>query len=135
MDEWLKEDVRQRAGHRCEYCRVPQAFYQTPFEIDHIIARQHRGHTVLSNLALSCLHCNGHKGPNIAGLDPLTGKLTKLFHPRRHKWERHFRWQGPYLVGRTAVGRVTAAVLAMNDVEAVRVRAELVAEGVFPPAT
>src|SRR5437867_6035524 len=130
MDETLATAVRQRAGHRCEYCLVPQAFYQTVFEIDHIIAKQHGGNTVLSNLALSCLHCNGHKGPNIAGLDPLTKRLTKLFHPRRHKWDRHFRWQGPYLVGRTAVGRVTIAVLAMNDSDAVRAREELMAEGV-----
>jgi hypothetical protein len=126
----LAREVRQRAGHRCEYCLVPEAFYQTPFEIDHIIARQHGGPTVLSNLALSCLHDNGHKGPNIAGLDPVTRKLTKLFHPRRHKWDRHFRWQGPYIVGRTAIGRATVVVL---DRDAVRAREELIAEGVFPP--
>jgi 5-methylcytosine-specific restriction endonuclease McrA len=133
MDESLAREVRQRAGHRCEYCLVPEAFYQTPFEIDHIIARQHGGPTVLSNLALSCLHDNGHKGPNIAGLDPVTRKLTKLFHPRRHKWDRHFRWQGPYIVGRTAIGRATVVVLDINDRDAVRAREELIAEGVFPP--
>ncbi len=58
---------------------MPQAFYPTvPFPIDHIIAQQHGGPTVLANLALSCLHDNSHKGPNIAGLDPLTKELTKL---------------------------------------------------------
>ena len=77
--------------------------------------------------------CNSHKGPNIAGIDPKRKRLTKLFNPRRHKWTRHFRWDGPYLVGRTAVGRVTVAVLAMNDPEAVEVRAALVEEGTFPP--
>jgi hypothetical protein len=131
MDDSLAAAVRQRAAHRCEYCLVPEEFYQTPFELDHIIARQHGGRAVLSNLALSCLH-NGHKGPNIAGLDPLTGKLTRLFHPRRHKWDRHFRWMGPYLEGRSPVGRVTIAVLAMNDRDAVKAREELIAEGVFP---
>jgi hypothetical protein len=135
MDEPLAEQVRRRANHACEYCRMPQACYPTvPFPIDHIIAQQHRGQTVLGNLALSCLHDNSHKGPNIAGLDPMTKKLTKLFNPRRHKWERHFRWNGPYLVGRTAVGRVTVAVLAMNDPPVVEVRAALVEEGLFPPA-
>jgi len=131
----LAGEVRQRAAHRCEYCQVPEAFYQTPFELDHIIARQHGGRTVLGNLALSCLHDNGHKGPNIAGFDPVTRKLTKLFHPRRHKWDRHFRWNGPNIVGRTAIGRVTIAVLAMNDRDAVRAREELIADGVFPPAS
>src|SRR5215472_14162215 len=116
MDQLLAERVRRRANHVCEYCRMPEAYYPTvPFPIDHIIAQQHGGPTSFGNLALSCLHDNSHKGPNIAGIDPRSGKLTKLFNPRRHKWERHFRWQGPYLIGRTAVGRVTVAVLAMND--------------------
>jgi hypothetical protein len=89
--------------------------------------------TVLGNLALSCLHCNSYKGPNIAGFDPLSRKLTRLFNPRRHKWDKHFRWDGPCLVGRTAIGRVTVKVLAMNELEAVAVREALIAEGRFPP--
>lgn len=113
----------------------PNAFYPTiPFPLDHIIARQHGGTTIRGNLALSCLHCNSHKGPNIAGIDPKSKKLTKLFDPRRHKWSRHFRWDGPYLIGRTAIGRTTIAVLDMNDAEFVEVRAMLLEEGAFPPA-
>jgi hypothetical protein len=46
-------------------------------------------------------------------------KLTKLFNPRRHKWERHFRWDGPYLVGRTAIGRTMVVVLAMNHADVI----------------
>lgn len=61
MDESLPEEVRQQAGEACEYCRMPQDFYPTvPFPIDHIIARQHGGSTVRSNLALSCLHWIQH---------------------------------------------------------------------------
>lgn len=57
MDESLAQEVRQRAGDACEYCRMPQAYYPTvPFPIDHVIARQHGGPTVPANLALSCLH-------------------------------------------------------------------------------
>jgi len=135
MDDSLAQEVRLRAGGVCEYCRMPQAFYPTvPFPIDHVVALQHGGPTVTANLALSCLHCNSHKGPNIAGLDPRTRKLTRLFNPRRHKWGRHFRWEGPQLVGRTAVGRVTVAVLAMNAPEVVAVREALIEEGHFPPA-
>jgi hypothetical protein len=134
MDESLAEPVRQRAGRACEYCLVPQSAYPTvTFPVDHVIARQHGGPTAPGNLALSCLHCNSHKGPNIAGIDPVSGKLSPLFHPRRHKWSRHFRWEGGVLVGRTAVGRVTIAVLAMNDPAAVEVREALIDEGVFPP--
>jgi hypothetical protein len=133
MDEFLAWRARERAAYKCEYCRMPQSCYPTvPFPIDHIIARQHGGLTTPGNLALSCLHDNYHKGPNIAGIDPVTRKLTKLFNPRRHKWERHFRWDGPYLVGQTAVGRATVIVLAMNDSDVIRVRRSLIDEGLFP---
>src|SRR5207249_388223 len=56
-----------------------------------------------------------------------------FFNPRRHSWARHFRWEGPILVGRTAVGRATIAVLGINLAHRVRHRAQLIAEGVFPP--
>jgi hypothetical protein len=87
------------------------------FEIEHVIPKQHGGPTTLLNLAYSCLHCNRHKGPNLAGLERIgtASTLVPLFHPRRHKWDRHFRWSGPILVGRTPVGRVTIQVLDMND--------------------
>ena len=52
-----------------------------PFPIDHVIALQDGGPTVLSNLALSCLHDNSHKGPNIAGLDPPTEKADQAVQP------------------------------------------------------
>ena len=134
MDESTAKEMRRRAGNVCEYCRRPQIYYPTvSFPIDHIIARQHRGPTTLGNLALSCLHDNSHKGPNIAGIDPLTRKITKLFNPRRHKWNRHFRWHAPYLIGRTAIGRTTIAVLIMNDPDVVRVLRSLIEEGLFPP--
>jgi hypothetical protein len=134
MDAALASEVRERAGHACEYCRMPEAFYPTlPFPIDHIIARQHGGLTIPENLALSCLHENTHKGSNIAGIDPLTGRITRLFNPRRDKWSRHFRWEGPYLVGKTSVGRTTIVVLAMNHPDAVAVRQSLTEEGLFPP--
>ena len=81
MDAGLRRFVRERAGNRCEYCRVHQdqdPFYGFP--IDHIIAQQHRGETELDNLCLSCYRCNSHKGPNIASIDPVTGDMVPLFH-------------------------------------------------------
>ena len=74
--------IWSRAGHRCEYCHLPSAGYPLPLQMDHIIARQHGGETDANNLALACVHCNRHKGPNIGGIDPATGSLTRLFHPR-----------------------------------------------------
>jgi hypothetical protein len=134
MNAALAQQVRRRARHCCEYCQMPQEFYPTvPFPIDHILAKQHGGKIELSNLALACLHCNSHKGPNIAGIDPLTKRLTRLFDPRRQKWERHFRWNGPLLEGLTKEGRATVVVLALNHPDLIEVRAELLSEGSFPP--
>jgi hypothetical protein len=58
----------------------------------------------------------------------LTRKLTPLSHPRRHKWEYHFRIDGPLIVGATAISRATVQVLAMNHNEAVRLRESLIQE-------
>jgi HNH endonuclease len=133
MDASLAQEVRERAGHVCEYCRMPRSYYPTvPFPIDHVIARQHGGTTTLDNLALSCLHDNTHKGPNIAGIDPQTRRITRLFNPRRDRWERHFTWDGALLGGKTSVGRTTVVVLAMNHPDAVAVRQSLIEEGLFP---
>jgi 5-methylcytosine-specific restriction endonuclease McrA len=134
MDAALIRVIWRRAKGVCEYCRMSQVFYPTiPFQVDHILARQHGGETKPTNLALACLHCNSRKGPNIAGLDPKTRELTRLFNPRRQKWGRHFRWIGPLLVGRTKTGRATVIVLAMNDPNLVAVRQALIEEGRFPP--
>jgi len=103
------------------------------FEIDHIISIKHDGPTVAGNLALSCFYCNSFKGSDIAGQDKKTRKLARLFNPRRHKWNRHFRWNGGYLIGRTPVGRVTIALLNINEPDAVATRAALIAAGLFPP--
>src|SRR5262249_21372536 len=109
----------------------PSTIDPLPFQLDHIIATQHGGATAFSNLAWSCLHCNKHKGPNIAGIDPLTGSLAPLFHPRRQRWRRHFVWNGAILIGRTSHARATIQVLAINDVDTLEFRAELMQEGVF----
>ena len=134
MEHALQELVRRRAGERCEYCRVPQSRDRLPFEVDHIIAENHDGLTKASNLCLCCFACNRHKGPNIAGIDPLTRKIVPLFNPRRHKWSRHFRWDGPMLVGQTPSGRATVRVLKINLDHRVGFRRELIEEGVFPPS-
>jgi HNH endonuclease len=124
--------VWRRAARRCEYCHLPSSCYPWPLHVDHVIARQHGGQTVLENLALACLHCNLHKGPNIAGRDPASGKLIALFHPRQDQWRDHFEWSGAELTGRTITGAVTVRLLAINDPDFLVVREALLAEGVFP---
>lgn len=128
----LGQLVRQRANDACEYCRVRQAVEAAPLQIDHIIAQKHGGTTEPENLAMACLTCNLYKGPNIAGLDPDTGLLSRLFHPRRDVWHEHFSWSGGVLLGLTPVARTTIAVLAINEPSRLALRESLAAEGRFP---
>jgi hypothetical protein len=128
----LTQQVRERAAGRCEYCHLPQAGSNIPFEIDHIVSRKHHGRSVAGNLAQACWYCNSFKGSDLSGIDPLTRKLTRLFRPRRHKWAWHFRYDGPILIGRTAIGRTTIRVLQTNCQEQLMLRESLIAEGLFP---
>ena len=113
---------------------MPSSVDPLPFQIDHVIALKHGGMSTLENLALSCFHCNSHKGSNIAGLDPESGALVRLYHPRIDEWPHHFAWHGPTLIGSTPVGRVTVQVLVINHPEQAAVRRSLIKEGVFPPS-
>lgn len=132
MDTALEQGVRRRAGNVCEYCLYPEAVSTLSHVIDHIIARQHGGQTSLDNLALCCGRCNLYKGPNIAGLDPETGRLERLFHPRQDVWNVHFGLENGNIVGLTSVGRTTVAVLGMNKLHRVSARLALIACDKFP---
>ena len=115
--------VRERADHRCEYCCLPQnaePFFA--YRVEHIVARQHGGRDDSENLALACYHCNAHKGPNLSGLDPESGALVRLFHPRQDQWDEHFERNGVLIVGRRAVGRATVGLLKMNAADRRRLR-------------
>lgn len=130
VGEALARRVRERGNGRCEYCHFPAAHTRVGFQIDHIIASKHRGITDDSNLAFACYYCNAHKGPNVAGIDPVTGEIIRLFHPRKDVWTEHFRWDGPWLFGMSAMARATIQVLEINDSSAVELRGLLMAEGI-----
>jgi hypothetical protein len=89
-------------------------------------ARQHGGTDDPGNLALACHRCNLRKGPNLTGIDPITGEIAPLFDPRHDRWLDHFRFRGPVIEGLSAVGRTTVRVLAMNDTRRIE-RRELLA--------
>jgi hypothetical protein len=129
----LRAAVRQRAENRCEYCHLPWGATSDPFHVDHIISRQHQGPTALYNLALACMHCNNHKGPNLSGIDPRTKRLVELFHPRAHIWSKHLVRKGAFIRGLSAIGRATVAALNMNDLQRLELRLELIAEDILPP--
>lgn len=123
--------VIARAGNRCEYCHLPQQGYVAALNVDHVISLPHLRDDDRGNLAFCCPKCNRKKGPNLAGIDPLTRSMVPLFHPRNDEWAQHFRWSGPLVLGLTARGRATIAVLDLNDQERVRLRRALIAEGTF----
>ena len=130
MDEALRHVVRERAGHRCEYCQLPQAYAPVvQFHIEHIRARQHGGSDDLANLALDCPRCNRCKGPNLTSVDPETATVVPLFHPRLDVWEAHFVVDDIVIVGRTPIGRATVRLLRMNTDDRQKVRAALRARG------
>ena len=133
MSPSTRARVRERAGHRCEYCLLHRD--ESPLavlHIEHILPKIHGGTDDLENLALAridCnLHkgpridCNLHKGPNLTGIDPQTNRVTELFHQRRHRWEDHFERDGLYLVGKTAIGRTTIRVLNVNSEDQLSLR-------------
>lgn len=123
MNESTRAFVRQRAGDRCEYCQVHQAdSLIAALHIEHIIPRKHGGDDARENLALACVDCNLHKGSNLSGIDPETGEIVPLFHPRRQAWQDHFEWRGIHCYGRTATGRVTVQVLNVNSDEQLALR-------------
>jgi hypothetical protein len=116
MGPRTKAEVRERAGNACEYCHLHQD--DSPLaalHLEHIIPKIHGGADHLDNLALACIDCNLHKGTNLTGIDPQTGVITELFHPRRHQWDDHFEWLGIYLSGKTSIGRTTIRVLNTNS--------------------
>ena len=130
MDESVRTQVRARAGGGCEYCRLMQdAQPWASFHVEHIRPRQHQGTDALDNLCLACGHCNRFKGPNLASIDPVTEQLTPLFNPRTDAWHDHFSLVEHRILGQSAIGRVTVALLNMNAANRVQLRMELANEG------
>src|SRR2546427_9387215 len=123
--------VRQRAGETCEYCLVAEAYSFFPHEIDHLTAQQHGGETIETNLALACVLCNKHKGTNLSSIDPPTGQVVLLFHPRRDRWADHFPLTGERIGPLTAEARATARLLQFNIESRLVERRALLAAGAF----
>lgn len=82
--------IAARAGHRCEYCRAPEAIFNLPFEIEHVRPIGDGGMDEVSNLALACRGCNLHKSNAVTAFDSVTDQRARLFDPRRDSWDEHF---------------------------------------------
>lgn len=126
--------VARRALHRCEYCHAPELVFNLPFEVEHIVPLSRNGADAESNLALACRSCNVHKGVSLDYADPETGRMTRLFHPRRDRWELHFDADiaTGAIIGLTPVGRATLTCLHMNSDAQQWARRQWLRLGVFP---
>ena len=126
--------VRARASEHCEYCLIPESLTLASHWVDHIVAEKHGGHTEESNLALSCVLCNQHKGSDLTSIDPQSGQITPLFHPRRDQWFDHFRLVEANIEPLTPIGRVTVRLLQLNQPDRVEERRLLLGLR-LPPST
>lgn len=128
------ELVASRAGHRCEYCRAPEAVFNFPFEVEHILPLALQGNDEALNWALACRSCNLRKGVSIEHADPRTANVVRLFDPRKDLWQEHFRVDrtAGVLEGLTAVGRATVDRLRMNSLSQCAARRLWVRLELFP---
>jgi hypothetical protein len=129
----LRRLVRERAGGRCEYCRLAQAGQEATFHVDHIVPVAHDGPTTAENLALACVSCSLHKGARRSAPDPATGHTVALYHPRRQRWDAHFRWQRSRVLGVSPTGRATVSLIRLNRPVILAIRGEEALRGRHPP--
>ena len=120
------EEVARRANHQCEYCLAPDEFFNSPFEVEHLVPRARGGRGHLDNLVLACRNCNGSKHARLALRDLETHVEVTIFNPRRQRWSDHFVFQisevAVEIAGKTAIGRATALHLNMNSAKALEAR-------------
>lgn len=126
--------VALRAGHRCEYCHAPEAVFNFPFEVEHILPASREGTDFEANWALACRSCNLRKATHVSGIDPESQGVVRLFHPRDDRWEEHFRadTESGEIDGVTAIGRATVARLEMNSEAQIAARRQWMHLGLFP---
>lgn len=131
----LRAEAEDHFQSRCAYCLSPQALMNVTFEVDHILPERVGGLTMSGNLAFSCPLCNAFKGARTHGRDPMTGRDVPLFHPRRQRRSRHFRWADDQqtIEGRTRSGRGTVDALQLNNANLLRLRTIWLAIGSVPP--
>lgn len=76
------------------------------------------------------------KQARIAGLDPQSGQVERLFDPYKQKWNEHFTWQkgGLLIAGLTSTGRATVEALKLNRAPLVNARRIWIKVGLHPPS-
>jgi hypothetical protein len=130
----LYRNVALRAEHHCEYCRAPEAAFNFPFEVDHIVPRAEGGSSDSINLALACRSCNAFKAHRMF-VPIVDGQAAvALYHPRHHRWSDHFNFDVETfeLHGVSLVGEATISALNMNNAWQIAARREWARLDLFP---
>jgi hypothetical protein len=127
-------EVALRAGHRCEYCHAPEAVFNLPLEVEHIVPIARGGEDTAANWALACRACNLYKAAHVSGRDPESAVVVRLFHPRADQWGNYFQVapESGEIVGRTPIGRATVIRLGLNSAAQVAARLQWMRLGLFP---
>ena len=126
--------VAARAGHRCEYCHAPEAIFNFPFEVEHVVPTGQLGPDTEDNWALACRSCNLYKSDKMQIEDPETGEVVLLFHPRKQIWDEHFvvGTVDGILIGLTSCGRATVTRFRLNSPNQCHARRQWALLGLFP---
>ena len=127
----LRKQVYKRAKGCCEYCLIPDIAAFAPHEVDHVIAEKHGGLTKADNLALSCALCNKHKGSDLTSIDPETGDIVPLYHPRKDQWCEHFQIKDAKFIALSSKARVTIRLLQLNQQDRIEEREYLLEAGML----
>ncbi len=130
LDVLVEAEVRA-AGQRAA---APEAVFNFPFEIEHVVPPGQQGPDDESNWALACRSCNLRKSNHLTGVDETTQNQERLFHSRRDLWDHHFvvnRGTGA-IQGTTPTGRATVARLQMNTSLQLEGRKVWIRLGLFP---
>lgn len=128
----IKRIVHERANGCCEYCQTCEHNIGQPIHVEHI---NPAGGDDIDNLCLACASCNLSKATATEAVDPQTEKIVSLYNPRTQTWQDHFHWsdEGVSIVGKTGIGRATAARLKMNQPRLIRARRNWILIGNHPP--
>jgi len=134
ISEAIRQQVAERAGYRCSYCRSPE-WAGVPMVMDHIVPLAAGGSSDIENLCLACYRCNEFKGARVDAIDPATGSRVPLFKPNAQLWRDHFTWSEDslYVVGVTACGRATVETLHLNVERLIQARQIWTLVGLHPP--
>ena len=107
----LREQVRQRASFRCEYCGVTETDTGGMLTVDHFQPSAKSGSDEEDNLIYCCHRCNEYK----SDYWPQKPGALNLWNPRREAAEAHFTEnEDGSLIALTETGRFTLGRLRLN---------------------